>query len=84
MSYRYVGSELELFSAATNWKTYMASVLSRFIGGRVLEVGAGIGSNIIYLHTALSANGRAPTPMVISPVASMIESRQASCRRPAV
>lgn len=53
MSHRYVGSELELFSAATNWKTYVASVLSRFIGGRVLEVGAGIGSNVTYLHTAL-------------------------------
>lgn len=52
MSYRYVGSELERFSAATNWKTYVASVLSHFIGGRVLEVGAGIGSNIAYLHTA--------------------------------
>jgi SAM-dependent methyltransferase len=53
LSYRYVGSELELFSAATNWKSYLASVLSRFIAGRVLEVGAGIGSNIAYLHTAL-------------------------------
>jgi len=53
LSYRYVGSELELFSAATNLKTCMASVLSRFIGGRGLEVGAGIGSNITYLHTAL-------------------------------
>jgi hypothetical protein len=31
----------------------MASVLSRFIGGRVLEVGARIGSSITYLHTAL-------------------------------
>jgi len=51
MSHRYVGSELELFSAAKNWKTYVASVLSRFIGGTVLEVGAGIGSNITYLHS---------------------------------
>jgi hypothetical protein len=47
----YVGTELELFSAATNWKAYMAAVLRRFIGGQVLEVGAGIGSNIAYLHT---------------------------------
>jgi SAM-dependent methyltransferase len=53
LSYRYIGSELELFSAATNWKTYVASVLGRFIGGRVLEVGAGIGGNITHLHNAL-------------------------------
>lgn len=31
----------------------MATVLNRFIGGRVLEVGAGIGNNITFLHTAL-------------------------------
>lgn len=42
----YVGNELELFAHATNWKAYVARHLSPFIGGRVLEVGAGIGSNI--------------------------------------
>jgi len=51
MTYHYVGSELELFSAATNWKCYFASVLAPFIGGRVLEAGAGIGSNTPYLVT---------------------------------
>jgi len=50
MTGRYVGTELELFAAATNWKTYFASVLAPFIGGRVLEAGAGIGSNIAYLR----------------------------------
>lgn len=50
MSYRYVGSELELFSTATNWKSYISRRLTPFIGGRVLEVGAGIGSNIRYLY----------------------------------
>lgn len=50
MSQRYVGSELELFAAAKNWKTYVARVLRRYIRGRVLEVGAGIGSNIAYLY----------------------------------
>lgn len=47
----YIGSELELFAAATNWKTYFASMLAPFVGARVLEVGAGIGSNIPFLHT---------------------------------
>ena len=42
----YVGSELELFAAAANWKTYVATQLRPFIAGSVLEVGAGIGNNI--------------------------------------
>ena len=51
MNYVYAGSELELFSSATNWKSYFSRILAPHIGGRVLEVGAGIGSNIPYLHT---------------------------------
>ena len=51
MSYQYVGGELELFAAATNWKTYFARVLAPFIGGKVLEVGAGMGSNTPFLRT---------------------------------
>ncbi len=48
----YIGEELELFTAATNWKAYFSSTLAPFIGARVLEVGAGIGSNIPFLHTS--------------------------------
>ncbi len=51
MTRSYIGSELELFAAATNWKAYFSSVLAPFIGARVLEIGAGIGSNIPFLHT---------------------------------
>jgi SAM-dependent methyltransferase len=50
MTHSYSGSELELFAAATNWKTYFSSALAPFIGARVLEIGAGIGSNIPFLH----------------------------------
>jgi len=50
MTTRYVGSELELFAAATNWKGYFARLLAPFIGARVLEVGSGLGTNIGYLH----------------------------------
>ena len=46
MSGRYVGSELELFAQATNWKSYIAATLRPHLGARVLEVGAGIGGNI--------------------------------------
>jgi hypothetical protein len=62
MSYHYVGSELELFAAATNWKAYFASVLRRFVVGRVLEVGAGIGSNLSYLHNDLVTEWTALEP----------------------
>jgi SAM-dependent methyltransferase len=51
MSYQYVGSELDLFAAATNWKSYFAQVLTPFIAGDVLEVGAGMGSNTPFLQT---------------------------------
>jgi len=50
MTARYVGSELELFAAATNWKGYFAQALAPFIGARVLEVGSGLGNNIRHLH----------------------------------
>jgi 2-polyprenyl-3-methyl-5-hydroxy-6-metoxy-1,4-benzoquinol methylase len=51
MSYSYVGSELELFSNAINWKGYVSHQIGRYVSGRVLDVGAGIGSNIAYLST---------------------------------
>jgi SAM-dependent methyltransferase len=41
----YVGRELDLFAAATNWKVYWRSHVAKFIGGDVAEVGAGIGAN---------------------------------------
>jgi 2-polyprenyl-3-methyl-5-hydroxy-6-metoxy-1,4-benzoquinol methylase len=42
-SIAYTGGELELFREAHHWKAYLASELRPFVGGRVLEVGAGIG-----------------------------------------
>lgn len=50
MTAAYIGSELELFQAATRWKSYVAQVLRPFVAGRVLEIGAGIGVNIRYLY----------------------------------
>lgn len=40
----YAGQELLLFAEAVRWKRYVASVLKPWIGTRVLEVGAGIGT----------------------------------------
>ena len=43
--YSYAGAELDLFAAAKTWKAYWASEIRPFLRGRVLEVGAGIGTN---------------------------------------
>ena len=41
---KYVGSELEVFAHAVNWKSYVRGKIQPFLRGRVLEVGAGIGA----------------------------------------
>ena len=46
----YIGNELELFQLADNWKIYFASRMRPFVTGYLLEVGAGLGSNVSYLH----------------------------------
>lgn len=43
--FAYAGGELELFRLARNWKAYWKKRLARYVSGRVLEVGAGIGAN---------------------------------------
>lgn len=40
----YIGNELDLFAHASNWRDYWCQEVRGFLGGRVLEVGAGIGS----------------------------------------
>jgi len=44
MTSSYIGSELHLFSKATNWKAYYGRVIKKYLAGDVLEVGAGIGA----------------------------------------
>jgi SAM-dependent methyltransferase len=41
----YAGSELEVFAEARNWKAYWAGEVRPWLRGRVLEVGAGLGTN---------------------------------------
>ena len=50
----YVGSELELFSEARNWRSYWTDIIRPLIGVDVLEVGAGIGS----VTKVLASNAR--------------------------
>jgi SAM-dependent methyltransferase len=44
MESHYVGTELELFAGARNWKSYWSSLLRPSLGRRILDVGAGIGA----------------------------------------
>ena len=44
--FSYQGSELDVFAHARNWKRYVAAQLRPYLIGQVLEVGAGIGSNM--------------------------------------
>jgi SAM-dependent methyltransferase len=47
--FKYPGTELELFVAARNWKSYWSQQIRPFLRGDILEVGAGIGSNTLIL-----------------------------------
>ncbi len=49
MEMTYVGSELELFREAHNWKDYYRSFVDPHLGPRVLEVGAGLGGTTQHL-----------------------------------
>ncbi|HLB98623.1 MAG TPA: class I SAM-dependent methyltransferase [Acetobacteraceae bacterium] len=49
-SFRYSGQELPQMARAVHWKSYIAELVRPHLGAAVLEVGAGIGSNIPYLR----------------------------------
>ncbi|HWO42214.1 MAG TPA: methyltransferase domain-containing protein [Candidatus Eisenbacteria bacterium] len=46
----YVGTELELFLRARNWKRYLRAEIDAYVRGDVLEVGAGLGGTTAALH----------------------------------
>jgi SAM-dependent methyltransferase len=48
--FTYSGTELDDAALATNWKSYFRSRIGRYITGRVLEVGAGLGGTTIRLR----------------------------------
>lgn len=47
----YIGGELELFAKAKHWKAYWSTSIRPWLRGRVLEVGAGIGTNTTFLRS---------------------------------
>jgi 2-polyprenyl-3-methyl-5-hydroxy-6-metoxy-1,4-benzoquinol methylase len=66
--YEYVGSELDLFAQAKNWKRYFARHFHPFVGGDVLEVGAGVGGTFPFLRT-----GRETSWSCLEPDAELLE-----------
>ena len=58
----YVGTELDLFARATNWKNYFGQRLRPYLGPRVLEVGAGHGGTTRVLATATHDEWRLVEP----------------------
>jgi len=58
----YMGRELELFAAAHRWRAYWGRKVAPFLGERVLEVGAGIGSNVLALWRPAIADWLAVEP----------------------
>lgn len=45
----YVGTELELFQHAVNWKRYWSEQVAPYVQGTVLDVGCGLGVNAAYV-----------------------------------
>jgi SAM-dependent methyltransferase len=66
-AFSYVGQELDVFAEARTWKAYWHSQIARFIArGRILEVGAGIGTN-----TALLCHGGVADWVCLEPDATL-------------
>lgn len=63
----YVGTELELFSQAKRWKSYLASKVRPHLGLDVAEVGAGIGGT-----TALLSPGHRGRWLCLEPDESLL------------
>lgn len=62
----YIGGELALFEHATQWKAYYGGLLRPYLEGRVLEVGAGMGSTTRALN-----DGRAADWLCVEPDAEL-------------
>ncbi len=68
MSYTYIGTELDLFAAAVNWKSYVRSQVSPYLSRDVLEVGAGNGGT-----TRVLCDGGADRWVCLEPDATLAD-----------
>lgn len=80
----YAGTELSVFAGALNWKQYYAGVIRRYVGGRVLEVGAGLGGTTDAICTGAESEWCClePDPYLVSRIDERIAGGefQANCR----
>jgi SAM-dependent methyltransferase len=77
--FSYQGTELSVFAQAVTWKRYFLSHIRPFLRGRVLEVGAGMGSN-----TRLLFSGDETHWTCLEPDHELAQQlRQAAAREPA-
>ena len=76
--YTYVGSELQLFGAATRWKRYLRQQIGPYLKGRVLEVGAGLGTTARALSGLLETEWVClePDPQLASRVEEKVRARE--------
>ena len=58
--FKYVGSELDLFAAVRNWKSYWSRQILPFLKGDILEVGADLGSNTRLLDSGIRGRWSLP------------------------
>jgi 2-polyprenyl-3-methyl-5-hydroxy-6-metoxy-1,4-benzoquinol methylase len=58
----YLGTELDAFAHASNWKQYLRDVTSPYLRGNVLEVGGGIGATTAAFRTGAQASWTALEP----------------------
>lgn len=72
----YIGTELDVFADAHNWKAYLRRLIDGHLCGRVLEVGAGIGGT-----TAIFRNGRQTEWTALEPDPQLAERLRTQSRR---
>jgi SAM-dependent methyltransferase len=75
-SFTYVGSELDLFGAARNWKAYFRDRMAPYLGRDVLEVGAGLGgtTRVLCRGTERRWVGLEPDPALAGRLADEVRS----------
>jgi 2-polyprenyl-3-methyl-5-hydroxy-6-metoxy-1,4-benzoquinol methylase len=58
----YIGTELDAFAHASNWKQYLRTVADPYLRGHVLEVGGGIGTTTSAFRNAAQTSWTALEP----------------------
>jgi SAM-dependent methyltransferase len=76
--FSYIGSELDVFAVASNWKAYYRRLIEDYIGQDVLEVGAGVGATTRTLCRGERSRWVClePDPALAGRISHLVEDRQ--------